>query len=72
MMDWKFPVLEAQNNLSHLIHTNHLITSNIHWLPEVGLCQSKIQFTMLIELKTLHIEQDESLTARLVNSTSWW
>lgn len=40
MMDGEFFVLKAEDYLSHLIHTNHLIASNIHWLPEVRFCQS--------------------------------
>lgn len=41
VVDRELPVLKAKNNLGHFIHANHFITSNVHWLTEVGLCQPK-------------------------------
>lgn len=40
-MDGKLLALEAQDHFSHLVHADHLIASDIHWLSEVGLCQSE-------------------------------
>jgi hypothetical protein len=35
VVDGQLPILKAENDFSHLIHANHLIASNVHWLAEV-------------------------------------
>lgn len=35
VVDGQLPIFKAENDFSHLIHANHFITSNVHWLTEV-------------------------------------
>lgn len=35
VVDWELLILKTEDDLSHLVHAHHLITSNIHRLTEI-------------------------------------
>lgn len=55
-MDRQLPVLEAEDNLSPLIHANHFIVSNVYRFTKVRFRQSTKQLYNIMLICSFHTD----------------